>query len=321
MGDPTRTAGFVIGAVLLALACAIGLQPAQAGPAPKSNQLPAISVVSTPQPQAEEMAPPKKPRVYLFRGALGPIFSTGMDRLAERLVAAGIWARVYEFTFCQFIAHNAIDDYREGGAPIVFIGHSMGGLCSLKASERLAEEHIPVSLVVTIDPAHASPDVPLNVERFMNIFLSTSVLGGGDIVAEPGFRGHYASFDMKDHSEVTHINIDKADYIHSQLVNIITQLPTVPAMSQGEPVPLRFVIPPQAPLELWDSGAPLSARPGDTLDKLAAAYRVPIWSLVQANNKLSESSPLVPGERIVIPRHLIPATTMSAQASSQPQPR
>jgi LysM repeat protein len=320
MGVPTRTAGFVIGAVLLAFACAIGFQPAWAGPAPKSNQLPAINVQSPSQPQAEAAVPPKKPRVYLFRGALGPIFSTGMDRLAERLEAAGIWARVYEFTLCQWITHNVADDYREsGGAPIVFIGHSMGGLCSLKASGWLAEEHIPVSLVVTIDPAHASPSVPLNVERFINIFLSTSVLGGGDIMAEPGYRGHYASFDMKDHPEVTHINIDKADYTHTQLVNMITQLPTVPAMSEGEPLPLRYVVPPQAQLELWDSGTPLSARPGDTLDKLAAAYRIPVWSLVQANNKLSENSPLVPGERIVIPRHLMPATTMSAQASS-PQP-
>ena len=65
--------------------------------------------------------------------------------------------------------------------------------------------------MVTIDPAHASPKVPLNVERFINIFLSDSVLGGGDIVAEPGYQGHYASFDMKQHEEVTHINIDKMD--------------------------------------------------------------------------------------------------------------
>ena len=46
-----------------------------------------------------------------------------------------------------------------------------------------------MSLVVTIDPAHASPKVPLNVERFINIFLSDSVLGGGDVVAEGVTRG------------------------------------------------------------------------------------------------------------------------------------
>ncbi len=74
-----------------------------------------------------------------------------------------------------------------------------------------------MSLVVTIDPAHASPKVPLNVERYINIFLSDSVLGGGDVVAEPGYQGHYASFDMKQHEEVTHINIDKMDSVHAAI--------------------------------------------------------------------------------------------------------
>ena len=88
----------------------------------------------------------------------------------------------------------------------------------------------------------------------INIFLSTSILGGGDVVAEPGYQGHYASFDMKDHEEVTHINIDKMDSIHEQLVTAIIQLATTPVQSQGETVPLRYVVPPDAPLELWDSG-------------------------------------------------------------------
>ena len=50
----------------------------------------------------------------------------------------------------------------------------------------LEAENIPVSLVVTIDPAHVTPDVPLNVERFINIFLSKDVLGGGDVKPTTG---------------------------------------------------------------------------------------------------------------------------------------
>ena len=185
----------------------------------------------------------------MFRGALGPIFSRGMDRLTSRLEEAGVRADVYEFTICRLIAAQAIRDYREDPVPITLIGHSMGGLCTLIFADILRSENIPVSLVVTIDPAHASPKVPLNVERFINIFLSTSILGGGDVVAEPGYQGHYASFDMKDHEEVTHINIDKMDSIHEQLVAAIIQLATTPVQSQGETVPLRYVVPPDAPLE------------------------------------------------------------------------
>jgi hypothetical protein len=143
-------------------------------------------------------------------------------------------------------------------------------------AELLKSENIPVSLVVTIDPAHASPKVPLNVERYINIFLSDSVLGGGDVVAEQGYKGHYASFDLKEHEKVTYINIDKMDSIHQQLVTAIAQLATTPLPAKGEAVPLRYVVPSDAPLELWDSGTQQLARSGDTLQRLTALNRVPL---------------------------------------------
>ena len=207
-------------------------------------------------PDAPPAAIPTQARVYLFRGALGPIFSRGMDRLTDRLQKAGIRADVYEFTICRLIAEQAIRDYRDDGVPIVLIGHSMGGLCALTFAGILRSENIRVSLVVTIDPAQASPKVPLNVERFINVFLSDNVLGGGDVVAEPGYQGHYASFDMKQHDEVTHINIDKMGSIHEQLVTAIAQLAATPLPAGEEAMPLRYVVPPDAPLVLWDSGTP-----------------------------------------------------------------
>jgi len=121
-------------------------------------------------------------RVYLFRGALGPFFSRGMDRLTDKIEHAGFTATVDEFTICRLIAAKAIRQYREDPAPIILIGHSMGGYCAVIFAEVLEAENIPVSLVVAIDPAHVTHSVPLNVERFINIFLSKSVLGGGDAV-------------------------------------------------------------------------------------------------------------------------------------------
>jgi len=259
-----------------------------------------------PSPPAEPEAPPPQPRVYLFRGAMGPIFSTGMDTLAEKLTKAGLKADVYEFTICRFVADRAISTYREDPAPIVLIGHSMGGLCSIIFAEKLAEENIPVSLVVTIDPAHASGNVPLNVERFINIFLSDSVLGGGDIVAEPGYRGHYASFDLKELKKISHINIDKASDIHAQLVDMVTQLSRVPEQTVGDAVPLRYLVPPGSKVELWDSGIKLPMRKGETLERVSSLYRVPLWSLAQANPTLGNTA-FAKGQEIVIPRHLLPA--------------
>jgi hypothetical protein len=244
MINARQFAAFVIGALLSANVLSGNCNPALAGPAARSADAPAAAAPAAALPATQPRA-----RVYVFRGALGPIFSRGMDRLTSRLEEAGVRADVYEFTICRLIAAQAIRDYREDPVPITLIGHSMGGLCTLIFADILRSENIPVSLVVTIDPAHASPKVPLNVERFINIFLSTSILGGGDVVAEPGYQGHYASFDMKDHEEVTHINIDKMDSIHEQLVAAIIQLATTPVQSQGETVPLRYVVPPDAPLD------------------------------------------------------------------------
>jgi len=310
MSSPTQVAAVMIWAALSACVFTSGCNPALAQPGAR-----ATVAAATTAPVAPPVAIQPQPRVYLFRGALGPIFSRGMDRLTKRLAEAGIRADVYEFTICRLIADQAIRDYRETAAPIVLIGHSMGGLCALTFAGILQSENIQVSLVVTIDPAHASPKVPLNVERYINIFLSDSVLGGGDVVAEPGYQGHYASFDLKQHEEISHINIEKQDSIHEQLVTAITQLATTPLPPKGEALALRYVVPPDAPIELWDSGTQQLARSGDTLQGLAALNHVPLWSLTQAN-QYSDNAPLTVGQPVLIPRRLVPPVATSSVVTS-----
>ena len=311
MRRPTQVAAVVIRAALSVCILSAVYNLAIAGPVARTTNAVATVAPDTPPATAQP-----QPRVYLFRGALGPIFSRGMDHLTKRLEEAGIRADVYEFTICRLIADQAIRDFRDSAAPIVLIGHSMGGLCALTFAGILKSENIQVSLVVTIDPAHASPKVPLNVERFINIFLSDGVLGGGDVVAEQGYQGHYASFDLKQHEEVTHINIDKMDSVHEQLVAAIAQLATMPSPAKEEALPLRYVVPPDAPLELWDSGTPQLARSGDTLQRLATLNGVPLWSLTQAN-QYSDSAPLSVGQRVLVPRRL--ASPASTSAVSQPK--
>jgi len=315
-----------IGVLALFAAAAIH-DVAAAGPvgAPKpvvnsaAHEPAAAESLISPPPEASPQANLPPPRVYIFRGALGPIFSTGMDRLAEKLEKAGFWATVYEFTICDLIELQVEKSYREQPAPIVLIGHSMGGLCSVRIAIALEKEHIPVSLVVTVDPAHATKSVPLNVQRFINIFLSDNILGGGDVKPEPGYHGHYASYDMKDHDEITHINIDKMADVHAQLVTMISQLNQTPATADPDPVPLRYLVPPKTSLELWDSGAPLFVRPGDTLEQIADTYHLPLWALQQSNQGAG-GAPLMPGERIVIPRHLLPASAGAPEATASVAP-
>jgi LysM domain/PGAP1-like protein len=304
--------------VLLAAVALLALSAGLTVAAPAKPKPAAIATVA-PAPPVPEAAPLPKPRVYLFRGAMGPIFSTGMDRLGEKLTQAGFSADVYEFTLCRLVGNRVISNYRETPAPIVLIGHSMGGLCSIVISEMAAKENIPISLVITIESAHATGDVPLNVERFINIFLSDSVLGGGDVVAKPGYRGHYASFDLKENSRVSHINIEKSDDIHRQIIDMVTRLPRISAQTRDDAVPLRYLVPGDTPVELWDSGIRVPVRPGDTMESIAAANRVPVWSIAQSNS-LPENAPLTPGQSIIVPRHLTPIDPTAAAAATAPAP-
>ncbi len=302
--NPARVAAVLVGTLgLFSLVCG-GFAPAAAQPITASTEaLVSPPPLTTTGPRA---------RAYLFRGALGPFFSRGIDRLTERLQNAGITANVYEFTICRLIAAQAINEYRENPAPIVLIGHSMGGFCAVKFAEILETEGIRADLVVAIDPAHVTPDVPLNVDRFINIFLSKSVLGGGDVKPKPGYQGHYASFDLSLHDEVSHINIEKMDTVQQQLVTKVLQL--AKAKAEGGTVPIRCIVPAKADIDLWDSGMAVFARPGDSLQSIASAYHVPLWSVMQVN-KGADRAPLVPGERVVVPRHLEPVVEASA-----PQP-
>lgn len=256
-------------------------------------------------------------RAYLFRGLIGLVFSRGMDRLAQRIASAGVAAGVAGYPSCRSIAAEAIRDYRRDPMPIAVIGHSLGGSCALSFAGILHAENIPVSLVVTFDPVRSSSDVPFNVERYINIFKSTHILGAGDVQYRPGFPGHYASFNLLEHGGVVHINIEKIESLHKQLVAKILQLPTTPTKAKGEIVPIRYKVPSNASIELWDSGRPVFAQTGDTLRTLATRHGVPIWSLTQINN-LPDNTPLARSERVTVPRHLEPPTSPAGAVPGQP---
>ena len=106
MRSPTQVAAVVIRAALSVCILSAVYNLAVAAPVARATN--AVATVAPETPPAAT-----QPRVYLFRGALGPIFSRGMDRLTNRLQEAGIRADVYEFTICRLIADQAIRDFRD----------------------------------------------------------------------------------------------------------------------------------------------------------------------------------------------------------------
>jgi fermentation-respiration switch protein FrsA (DUF1100 family) len=269
-----------------------------------------------PVPTLKQTVEPRG-RAYLFRGVAGLIYSRGMDSLADHIRNAGIAASVQSYLTWRGAVGQVIADYRRDPAPIALIGHSMGGDAALSIAEALNAENIPVSLLVTYDPSRIADDVPPNVERYINIYQSSNIVGGGNVVQGSHFHGHYASFNLKDHSEIVHINIEKAERIQEQLVEKVVELSGTPAAAQGDAIPLHLEVPSDAAIELWDSGLPVQAHAGDTLKSLAATYHVPLWSLAEAN-AISVRAPLAEGQRVVIPRHLVPITLPSTITSYAP---
>ncbi len=279
-----------------------------------------ISVPVAPAPQAVEKITEPRGRAYLFRGVAGLIYSRGIDTLAARIRRTGISASVGTYLLWRPTLDEAIRDYRRDPQPIILIGHSMGGDCVLDFAEMLNQAGIPVSLLVTYDPTRIADDVPPNVERYINIYQSSNFMGGGNVVQGSRFHGDYASYNLKDHAEIVHINIEKADRIQEQLVAKIAQLAQTPADAQGEAVPIHLEVPADAAIELWDSGLPVAAHAGDTLKTLAATYHVPLWALAQINS-VPEREPLSEGQRIVVPRHLAPMQMPTTVTSYAPAGR
>src|SRR5215467_3591008 len=238
-------------------------------------------------------------RAYLFYGLI-PQIDWGMDELAQRINRSGIVAGNYSHATWRSVADQAISDYRRDPKPVAVVGHSIGGNSAVQFAQALGAAHVPVSLLITYDPNRGSDSIPANVHRYINLYQSSNILGGGDIAPSPGFHGHYASYNLKDRSEIIHVNLDKFSRIQELLA---AKVRSMGAGGEGEAVPLRIVFAATGPIALWDSGVAVSAHAGDTLQSLAATYHVPVWALAQLNRK-SEGAALSEGERIVVPRYL-----------------
>ncbi|HET8971831.1 MAG TPA: hypothetical protein VFN63_00950, partial [Pseudolabrys sp.] len=81
-------------------------------------------------------------------------------------------------------------------------------------------------------------------------------------------------------------------------------------------VPIRYVVPPDATVDLWDSGMPAVVKADDKLETVAIKYRAPLWALTQIN-QIPEGAALVANQRVIVPRHLVPLAAVNGQSSSK----
>jgi hypothetical protein len=123
--------------------------------------------------------------VYCILGWLG-LWSRGMDVIAQRVDAElGVQATSLanqEWTKLASFVRTEHESRRWSG-PLILVGHSIGADDQVRVTKRLNAAHVPVDLLILIDPTDP-PTIPPNVQHCVNIFKSQPVV---DYV--PIFRG------------------------------------------------------------------------------------------------------------------------------------
>ena len=278
MIKPSQVATIIIGAMLSACLLLLALDPAAAGPVAAS------SAAAAPPPPPLSRRPLPRMRAYLFRGALGPIFSRGMDHLAERDRKGrhpGECLRVHDLPPDRRECNSRVSRGSRPDHPdrafhgrilrAEIFGNAAGRkyLGQPRCHDRSASDQ----------PARAAQYRALYqylpVERASSVAATSSRRKAIKVTLQASISRSMTKFR-------TSISTRRTTSTQ-QLVTKILQLATTPAKAAGEAVPLNYVVPPDAAIELWDSGMPVFARPGDTLQTIAALYHVPLWSLTQVN--------------------------------------
>lgn len=155
--------------------------------------------------------------VYLMRGIFN--VSEGMDVLAARLNRMGIRASVYGHTEYSAIASAAQSAYASGAErTIVLIGHSLGATAAVEAARELSQAHVPVALVVTIDPVSTAV-MPGNVRRAVNFYVGRGM--GQKVQPDAGFHGSLNNVDFSGDPNMGHMEIQRSAAVHDRIVNMV----------------------------------------------------------------------------------------------------
>ena len=186
--------------------------------------LAAVPVLHVPLPPPRPIPRRERIRVFLLRGFAvgGYLFSQGLDRLAKTIerTFANVEASVHWNEEWPFLGRRAETIYNERDRRLILIGHSAGADNALRIAAAIAP--IPVALLVTIDPTRSAPGVSDNVERFLNLYLGDSMLGGRSFRAD-AFRGRFEQVDLRA-SRLLHVTLDKSPLVQAMILERIGEV-------------------------------------------------------------------------------------------------
>jgi hypothetical protein len=200
-----------------------------------------------------------------------------------------VTATVYSLPETGAIANDIVRKYKAGEdrGPIMLLGHSSGADYAIAIAERLKEAGVPVALAFGFDPTRIADAVPGNVELFINLYQGGNIIGGGEVQPGPDFRGRLIDVDLREHTEIVHITLDKTpavqDAVADKVIGVAAYAarhskepsPRRPAGAELRPLLLKYTVPGSAPIVLWDDAVQVKAKAGETLETIASTYRAP----------------------------------------------
>jgi hypothetical protein len=195
--------------------------PATKAPAPAAATAPASASTKAPAaakpPTTTQRVDAGHGRVFLLRGLVN-VFSLGMDTLARKLRAKDIPVRVTNFSNWRGFAAVLVDLYPSDKsiAPVVIIGHSLGADSAIDMANYLAQNGVPVRLVVAFDGVHGGHKVVGGVAEVINYYKADGV--GKLVAAGTGFKGTLTNVDLSDRKEIDHLNIEKSPALQAEVV-------------------------------------------------------------------------------------------------------
>lgn len=208
---------------------ALALGPALAEDVPTPTPRPKVAapagavLPTATKPAAAQAVVAAPGNVYMLRGLMN-VFSLGMDTLARKLRAKDIPVRVMNYTRWRDVAPGIVAEHQagKGVAPVVIIGHSLGADGAVNMGNYLAENGVPVRLVVAFDGVLEGQTVSGGVQEVVNYYKAD---GWGKVVgASPGFKGKLVNVDLSDRKEIDHLNIEKSAVLHDEVIAKVTAI-------------------------------------------------------------------------------------------------
>lgn len=171
--------------------------------------------------------------VLLLRG-IGNVFSRGLDRLAQRVAAAGYDAEVHNHSAWRSLVPRLIGEHRSGRLPRPFaiIGHSLGADDAILLAGALGEAGVATDLVVTFDPTWVD-EVPRGPRRLVNFYQLADVWGD-PVSPGPGFDGEMTNVNVTDGTRIDHFTIHSDPALHARAIALLNAL-HAPVVSAGAP--------------------------------------------------------------------------------------